>query len=106
LSEIDFIPSRGNVFEDLGGPDAEERYAKALLSRLIDKTITERELTQVEAAELLGCAQPDISNVVRGKVGNYTIDRLTRFLVRLGYNVEIHVVEPGQAEDAHLLVTT
>lgn len=106
MGKIELHPSSGNVFEDLAGTDAEVRYAKALLSRLIDKTIADRRLTQGEAAEILGCTQPDVSNVVRGKVGGFTIDRLTRFLVRLGYSVEIRVAENENPEDAHLLVTT
>jgi predicted XRE-type DNA-binding protein len=106
MAKIELHPSTGNVFEDLGIADSEERHAKALLSRLIDKTIADRRLTQGEAAEILGCSQPDVSNIVRGQVAGFTMDRLTRFLVRLGYSVEIRVVETESPKDAHLLVTS
>ena len=103
--QAEFRASSGNVFDDLGASDAQERHAKALLSRRIDKAIEDRGLTQQQAAEILGCAQPDVSNLVRGKVGGYTIDRLSRFLVNLGYSVEIRVVEPECANGARLAVT-
>jgi predicted XRE-type DNA-binding protein len=94
----------GNVFADLGLPDAEERMAKALLSRLIDKTIDRRGLTQAQAADLLGCAQPDVSKIVRGQVAGFSFERLTRYVMLLGYNVELRVSEAEDAESGHLLV--
>lgn len=66
--ELAYTESSGSVWEDLGYPDAEERMAKALLSRWIDKQIEARGLTQMQAAELLGVSQPDVSKLVRGRV--------------------------------------
>lgn len=103
--EIEVERGSGNVFADLGLPNPEERQAKALLSRAIDRAIQARGLTQTRAAELLGCAQPDVSNIVRGNVSGFTIERLARFLAELGYDVEIRVnptKEEGQR--GHLLV--
>lgn len=96
----------GNVFADLGLPDAEERMAKAVISRLIHKDIERRGLSQTAAADLLGCSQPDVSNIVRGNVVGFSLERLTRFLLALGHDVEI-TVRPAGADDAgHLVVTT
>jgi predicted XRE-type DNA-binding protein len=52
-----FVESSGNVFADLGLPDAETRLAKAELARRIALEIEERKLKQREAAEFLisGC---------------------------------------------------
>lgn len=83
--------SSGNVFQDLGLPDAEERLAKALLSREIARVIDERGLTQAQAAERLGASQPDISNLVRGRLSGFGLERLTRYLKALGRDVEIRV---------------
>jgi predicted XRE-type DNA-binding protein len=75
--------STGNVFEDMGMQDAEERLAKADLARVVRKTIRDRGLTQTEAADLLGVKQPDVSDLVRGKLPRFSIERLERFLIAL-----------------------
>jgi len=83
--------SSGNVFGDLGLPNPEERLAKADLGLAIAREIEGRRLTQAEAADLLGVAQPDISNLMRGRLSGYSIERLTRLLNALGRDVEIRV---------------
>jgi len=83
--------SSGNVFADPGLPNPEERLAKADLAIAIAREIQARGLTQAEAAELLGVAQPDISNLMRGRLFGYSIERLTRLLNALGRDVVIRV---------------
>src|ERR671918_777707 len=95
-SEIQVEESSGNVFADLGLSDPEERLAKADLAIAISREIESRGLTQAEAADLLGVAQPDVSNLMRGRLSGYSIERLTRLLNALGQDVEIHV-RPSQA---------
>ena len=85
--------SSGNVFADLGLPDAENRLAKAELARKIGEAIGERNLSQVQAAELLGIDQPKISALVRGQLSGFSFERLVRFLNILGRDVQI-VVKP------------
>lgn len=102
---IEVEQGSGNVFADLGLPNPEERLAKALLSRAIHKAIEARGLTQTQAAELLGCAQPDVSNIVRGNVSGFTIERLARYLGALGFDVEIRVRPTADVEErGHLSV--
>jgi predicted XRE-type DNA-binding protein len=60
--------SSGNVFADLGLSDPEERLAKADLAIAISREIESRDLTQAEAADLLGAAQPDVTNLMRGRL--------------------------------------
>jgi predicted XRE-type DNA-binding protein len=83
--------SSGNIFQDMDMRDAEERLAKAELARLIRKDITARNLTQAEAAELLGVSQPDISDLVRGKLARFSMTRLEKFLNRLDLEIRIQV---------------
>jgi predicted XRE-type DNA-binding protein len=83
--------SSGNVFADMGLPNPEERLAKADLGLAIAHEIEARRLTQAEAADLLGVAQPDVSNLLRGRLTGYSIERLTRLLNLLGRDVEIRV---------------
>jgi len=80
--------SSGNVFADLGLPNAEDRLTKAELARKISEIIVKRRLTQMEAGELLGIDQPKISALVRGRLGGFSLERLVRFLTVLGRDVE------------------
>ena len=64
--EPEFMVSSGNVFADLGLPDAGTRLAKAELARSITAIIQERGLTQREAARVLEIDQPKVSAITRG----------------------------------------
>lgn len=86
----------GNVFADLDLPDAEELKAKSELVIEILSIIEERRLTQSEAAEIMGIDQPKVSLLARGKLGGFSMERLYRFLIALGRDVEI-VVKPKPA---------
>jgi predicted XRE-type DNA-binding protein len=82
-----------NVFKDLGVPNAEEHFVKAQLVFKIDTLMKERRMKQVEAADLFGIKQPDISKMLRGDFPQFSVERLLRFLVALDQDVEI-VVKP------------
>jgi predicted XRE-type DNA-binding protein len=85
--------SSGNVFADLGLPDADELLAKAELARTIRRLIERRELTQTEAARVLGTTQPKVSDLFRGRLDGFSMERLYRFLNALGQDVRI-VIRP------------
>ncbi len=90
-AQIDHEKSSGNVFEDVGLADAGEHLVKAKLVLKIDVLMRERGLKQVDAAALLGVKQPDISKMLRGDFRQFSVERLMRFLVALGQDVEIAV---------------
>jgi predicted XRE-type DNA-binding protein len=94
--EIEYEESSGNVFADLGLPDADELLLKAGLARQISVIIEERGLTQAEAARILGTQQPRVSQLVRGALGGFSLERLIRFLNALGRDVEIVVHEQAR----------
>ena len=83
--------SSGNVFADMGARDAEERLAKAELARVIRKAIEDRDMTQAEAAELFGVTQPDVSDLTRGKLARFSMERLERFLNALDLEIRIQI---------------
>jgi predicted XRE-type DNA-binding protein len=83
--------SSGNVFADLGFDNPEEELLKAKLAREIRSIIKRRRLTRAKAAELLGMKQPDISSIIAGRTGKFSIDRLVRCLDRLDYKVDLVV---------------
>jgi predicted XRE-type DNA-binding protein len=82
-----------NIFADIGLPNAEEHLVKAKLVVKIDALMKARKLRQVDAATLFGVKQPDISKMLRGDFRQFSVERLMRFLVALGQDVEI-VVRP------------
>jgi predicted XRE-type DNA-binding protein len=90
---IKLTPSSGNVFADLGIDNPEESLVKAELAFKINSLIKEKGLTQKKAAEILGVDQPKISALTRGRVEGFSIERLFKFLIILGLDVEI-VLKP------------
>ncbi len=78
---------------------AEDSLLKAQLVGKIGALLKERGLKQVEAARLFGVKQPDISKMLHGDFRQFSVERLLRFLVALGQDVEI-VVRPHDSADA------
>ena len=98
LDEIAVTRGSGNVFEDLGLPNADERLAKAQIAHLINSAIRERGLTQGEAARILGIDQPNVSRLIRGRLAGFSLDRLFHFLTRLDLNVEVTVTRKSERQ--------
>jgi predicted XRE-type DNA-binding protein len=96
-------PSTGNVFADLGLPEADDLMAKANLALHIRKTIEARELTQTEAASILGLDQPKVSLIVNGRLDGFSTERLLRFLNDLGCDVKISVSVPHPGTRGQLM---
>lgn len=91
-----------NIFADLGLPDAEDRMLKARIALYLSKRIKQLALTQREAAEQIGISQPDVSNILRGKLEPFAMERLLTYVRALGTDVEITLKRPPQRrEDRH-----
>jgi predicted XRE-type DNA-binding protein len=84
-------PSTGNIFADIGFPDAEEVLFKADLAIAIGDVIRKRRLSQSSAAEIVGIDQPKVSALMSGDTRGFSADRLIKILTRLGQDVEIRV---------------
>jgi len=101
-----FTPSSGNVFADIGLPNADEEAAKVDLAFEISQIIEERGLAQTEAAEIMGVDQPKVSALVRYRLDGFSMERLYRFLNALGRDVEIVIKpKPKNRKEATLKVT-
>lgn len=79
----------GNIFPDLGLPNPEKRLLKAQLMLAIRNEIECRKLTQVQASELQGLAQHDLSRIATGRGNVFSAKRLMEALCRLGSDIEI-----------------
>ena len=97
IKEMQVTRGSGNVFADMGMPNPEERLAKAQLAHAISRVIQERGLTQRAAAELMGVDQPKVSHLLRGRLSDFSTERLMGFLTGLGRDIEIVVKVPPRS---------
>lgn len=81
----------GNVFADLELPDAQELHLKSRLAMEIRGIIERRGLTQVRAAEIIGLDQPRVSKLMRGRLNDFSVERLLVIVQRLGHSIEVRI---------------
>ncbi len=95
---IEHEKGSGNVFADLGLPDADLRLPRSRLGFHVYKLLAERQLTQREIAALLGIRQPEVSHLMNGHFNRFTTDKLLDFLKRLDQKVTIQISphHPGE----------
>ena len=91
IEGIEVEAGSGNVFADLGLPDAEKLKVKSGLVVEIVKAIRRLDLTQDEAAQRMGLTQPKVSALLRGDFTNLSERKLMDCLNRIGYDIEIRV---------------
>ena len=97
--EFAIIRVSGNVFRDLGHPDADREQLRALLAARIIGVLDDRKLTVRAAHELTGSAAADYSRIRQAKLDRFTIDRLMAILAGLDQRVDVTVeVHPRRAK--------
>src|SRR4030065_2416632 len=94
IDGIEVQRSSGNVYADLGLPDAEKLKIKTGLVIEIRKAMRRLGLTQQEAAKRMGITQPKVSDMMRGDFSNLSERKLMDCLNRLGYDTQ-NKVKPG-----------
>lgn len=91
IEEIELVRGSGNVFRDLGHPDADAAQFKAILAAEIIKVLERERLTVRAAHARTGIAAADFSRIRNADLGRFTVDRLMSVLNRLGARVEVKV---------------
>jgi predicted XRE-type DNA-binding protein len=91
----------GYVFADLGIENPEEHKLKVQISLIIERLVDERGLSQREAALIMGLKQADVSNIVRGVLSGFSLDRLLRCLRALDQDVTI-TIRPAEGHPGRL----
>ena len=91
IDGIEVERGSGNVFADLGLPDAEKLKIKSGLVLEITRAVRRLGLTQEEAGRRMGIPQPKVSGLMRGDFANLSERKLMDCLNRLGYDIEIRV---------------
>jgi len=100
MSKEDFerVRGSGNVFRDMGFPEADILQAKSMLAAKMIGALDDKDISVRRAQELTGFAAADFSRVRQAKVQRFTIDRLMAMLVKLNADVEVSIdVHPRRA---------
>lgn len=92
--------TNGDIFDDLGFSPAETLEAK-IKSDLLHAIVQHSEmhdLSQSALAQLLNVHQPDVSNLLKGKISKFSITRLIQFAARLNLEPRVEVTSPKGAK--------
>ena len=89
--KLQLVRGSGNVFRDLGEPNAEVLQLKAVLAAKIIDVLDAQSITVRRAHELTGFAAADFSRIRNADLGRFTVDRLMSILNRLGSRIEVKV---------------
>ncbi len=95
MSKLKMTAGSGNVFADLGfsPEEASLLQMRADLMNELRQVIGARGWTQVAAARELGISQSRVSDLVRGKWQQFSLDMLVTLAVRAGRQVSLELVE-------------
>ena len=80
--------------------DPEKAGTRAVLCFAIDRIITERGMTQTEAARIMGIHQSSVSLLRGYRLSKFSVERLMRFLGALGQDVVIEIRPRGEKKGA------
>jgi predicted XRE-type DNA-binding protein len=95
--DLELVRGSGNVFRDLGHPNADVEQTKALLAAEIVGVLDDQKLSTRQAAKLSGIDHSEFARIRNAKLGRFTIDRLMTILNRLGQQVDVEVsVQPSE----------
>ncbi len=86
----------GNVFRDIGSKNPDEALMKAEVAMVIGKLIRQMDMNQAQVARTLGIDQPKVSLLLRGRLKDFSIMRLFRFLRALEQDIQI-VITPHKS---------
>ena len=87
------------MFADIGFPPdvAASLILRAALMAQLTKIVDQKQLTQHAAAALFGVTQPRVNLLLKGKIGEFSVDALINMLGRAGLNVEPRFVNAKTA---------
>src|SRR3546814_2876000 len=88
---VKIVRGTGNVFADLGLPEAVDRQTKARLAIAINAIIEARGLKQIEAGRILAIPQPKVSALANYRLDGFSVERLMGFLTALDQDVQIMI---------------
>ena len=90
-SKSELMHGSGNVFRDLGKPNADLEQLRAILAAKIIGVLDDRKLSVRAAEKLTGVAAADFSRIRNVKIDRFTVDRMMTILAKLKQRVEVRV---------------
>jgi predicted XRE-type DNA-binding protein len=89
--KLKYVRGSGNVFLDLGfdKPEAENLKLRSELMMRVEEFYRKSEMTQAAAAKALGLTQPRLNALLKGKIGQFSLDALVNIASRAGLNVRL-----------------
>jgi predicted XRE-type DNA-binding protein len=90
----------GNVFADLGFPDAGERQARLRLAYTLNQLLEARRLSRTDAAKVLGITKPSLSSLRHFKLAGISVERLMNLLTALDQDIEIVIRQKPRSRKA------
>jgi len=93
-----------NVFDDLGYPDAAERQARLRLAHALNQVLEARQLSQADAAKVLGVTQPKVSALRNYKLAGFSVERLMKLLTALDQDIEIVIRRKPRSRKAGRII--
>jgi len=94
--KIEVVHGSGNVFRDVGFPNADVEQAKAILSAQIIKALHSKKLSVRKAQALTKVQAADFSRIRNADLKRFTIDRLMTILNKLDPQIDISVKFKGR----------
>ncbi len=87
--KIEYTVSSGNVFKDIGVADPDIALIKSEISREIFGMMKSKNLSKSKAAEMIGITPEKMTDILIGKLKDFTLEKLLRFMNRLGNDIYI-----------------
>ena len=90
---VEIIEGSGNIFIDLGFSPTEARnlHIRSEMVTALRNFILTEGLTKAAAAKRLGASQARISDLLRGKLSQFSLDALVNMLTDAGLEVDIRI---------------
>ena len=85
--------SVGDALEDTP-EEAENMKLRSILMTALKNHLTRADMSQAQAAKLLGVTQPRVSDLMRGKINLFALDALVNMATSAGLHIEMRVSEP------------
>jgi predicted XRE-type DNA-binding protein len=89
--KLKIIEGSDNIFRDLGFSKEEAENLKLRAALMSEVRELAAGYTQQEAAKLFGITQPRLNDLLRGKIGKFSLDALVNMLGKAGMRVKLTV---------------
>ena len=80
---LELVRGSGNVYRDLGRPNAGFEQARAITAAKIVRIIDQRKLSTRDAEKLTGVFYSQLSRIRNAQLGRFTLDRMIAILGKL-----------------------